>query len=62
MTEVTLDNLSLPAADLLAVLRDAIHQIELYGACEIELAGLVMIELTTNEFENDGVGEIVIKY
>ena len=62
MTEVTLDNVSLPAADILAVLRDAIHQIELHGCCDIELAGLLMIELTTNEFENDGVGDIVIKY
>jgi hypothetical protein len=34
----------------------------LYGACDIELDGFVTIELTTNEFENDGVGEIVIKY
>jgi hypothetical protein len=62
MTEVTLDNVSLPAADILAVLRDAIYQIELYGCCDIELDGFVTIELTTNEFENDGVGEIVIKY
>jgi hypothetical protein len=62
MTEVTLDNLSLPAADLLAVLREAIKQIELYGACDLELGGEVLIQLTANEFENDGVGEIVIKY
>lgn len=62
MTEVTLDNVSLPAAQLLATLREAIKQIELYGACDIELGGEVSIELTTNEFENGGVGEIVIKY
>ena len=62
MTEVTLDNVSLPAAQLLATVREAIKQIEIYGACEFELAGLVMIELTTNEFDNGGVGEIVIKY
>ena len=62
ITEVTFDNLSLSTADLLVVLRDAINQIEKYGACELELGGEVLIELTTNEFDNGGIGEISLKY
>jgi hypothetical protein len=61
MTEVTLENVSLPAEQLLVALREAIKQIELYGACEFELAGLVLIQLTANEFDSE-LGEIVIKY
>jgi hypothetical protein len=61
MTEVTLENVSLPAEQLLVALREAIKQIELYGACEFELGGEVLIQLTANEFDSE-LGEIVIKY
>ena len=62
ITEVTFDNLNLSAADVLVALRNAIHQIELYGACELELGGEVLIEITANEFDDGGVGEIGLKY
>jgi hypothetical protein len=42
-------------------LREAIKQIEIYGACEFELGGEVLIQLTANEFDSE-LGEIVIKY
>jgi|688.fasta_scaffold302939_2 hypothetical protein len=61
MTEVTLENVSLPAEQLLVALREAIKQIEIYGACEFELGGEVLIQLTANEFDSE-LGEIVIKY
>jgi hypothetical protein len=61
MTEVTLENVSLPAAQLLVALREAIKQIEIYGACDLELGGEVLIQLTANEFDSE-LGEIVIKY
>jgi hypothetical protein len=61
MTEVTLENVSLPAEQLLVALREAIKQIELYGACDLELGGEVLIQLTANEFDSE-LGEIVIKY
>jgi hypothetical protein len=61
MTEVTLENVSLPAEQLLVALREAIKQIEIYGACELELGGEVLIQLTANEFDSE-LGEIVIKY
>jgi hypothetical protein len=61
MTEVTLENVSLPAEQLLVALREAIKQIELYGACEFELGGEMLIQLTANEFDSE-LGEIVIKY
>ena len=61
MKEVTLNNVNLPAADLLVALKDAILQIELYGACDLELGGEVLIQLTANEFDSE-LGEIVIKY
>jgi hypothetical protein len=61
MNEVTLENVSLPAEQLLVALREAIKQIELYGACEFELGGEVLIQLTANEFDSE-LGEIVIKY
>ena len=62
MKEITLNNVNLPAADLLVALKDAILQIELYGACDLELGGEVQIQLTANEFDSDNIGEIVIKY
>ena len=61
MTEVTLENVNLPAEQLLVALREAIKQIELYGACDLELGGEVLIQLTANEFDSE-LGEIVIKY
>ncbi len=61
MTEVTLENVSLPAEQLLVALREAIKQIEIYGACDLELGGEVLIQLTANEFDSE-LGEIVIKY
>ena len=62
MKEVTLNNVNLPTADLLVALKDAILQIELYGVCDLELGGEVLIQLTANEFDSDNIGEIVLKY
>ena len=61
MNEVTLENVNLPAEQLLVALRAAIKQIELYGACDLELGEEVLIQLTANEFDSE-LGEIVIKY
>jgi hypothetical protein len=61
MNEVTLENVNLPAEQLLVALRAAIKQIELYGACDLEFGEEVLIQLTANEFDSE-LGEIVIKY